>query len=122
MSSQRSTEMGHLAQGPTFVLRVELLFPVFGSNVAALTETVLLTSTLPGVVTFTTKVSDCVVFTASLASVQLITPFELAGGALHVHGPGVMLTNLLPFGIASVSSNCFPMYLPRFFTVTEYLS
>jgi len=41
--------------GPTFETSLDELFAGFGSNVAALTDAVLLTSTLPGVVTFTKK-------------------------------------------------------------------
>ena len=38
------------------MLSVDVLFAVFGSNVASLTDAVLLTSIFPGVVTFTTNV------------------------------------------------------------------
>jgi len=40
---------------PPFFTSVAELFALFGSNAASLTEAVLLTSTLPGVVTFTTQ-------------------------------------------------------------------
>lgn len=41
---------------PTFVLNVDVLFAGFGSNVASVTDAVLLTI-FPGVVTFTTNTS-----------------------------------------------------------------
>ncbi len=81
------------------------MFAPFGSNVEALTVTVLLIL-LPVAVTFTTSDDVSVAFTFSVETVQLNTPVEPFEMGAQVHGPGETLKKYVPFGMGSFSTNC----------------
>ena len=87
----------------TVVVTVEVLFFVFGSDVAEVTVAVSVIVFPEVALTFTTRVIFREFPLPSVPTVHVTVPVPPTGGAVHVPVFGVTLTKVVPVGVASLT-------------------